>query len=341
VFLNVKGLLSYSAPMTPFPPTTNPQAVYAGLSGIVTGGTGELELIRRRRLSVIDAVRDDLASYQRLDMSSADQRRVSTWLDLLRDTERGWAGGSCSLAAVGADPATLDAASQSSASAVAMTAGADMMFKLIALTLLCDANRSILFNFPMAVVFNFDGMQHTVDHDSLGHRSGSAAGGGTCFPGVLTMLGEIDRWFAGKFAKLVGLLDGLPEGPGTLLDNTATMWLTELSDGNVMNSNNMPIVIAGSAGGYLKQGVAVNVEGQPLGTGNSEACCMEGGTGQVMFNTGSTTGNVPISKLYVTLLNGLGCKAPDGGPVTTFGTLDSGREGEGIIDPGELTALRA
>jgi hypothetical protein len=108
-----------------------------------------------------------------------------------------------------------------------------------------------------------------------------------------------------------------------------------------MSGNNLPIVIAGSAGGYLKQGVAVNVEGQPIGPGNSEGCCMEGGTGQITFDTGSKGGNVPVSKLYVTLLNALGCKAPDGGPVTTFGTLDGVRPGDGILDPGELSLLRA
>jgi hypothetical protein len=274
-------------------------------------------------------------------MSAADRQRVSAWLDLLRDAERGLAAGTCGLGAVGADLNAVDAASVSSASALAMTAGADMMLKLMALAMLCDANRSFVLYFPMYVRFQWDGMDHPIDHDSLGHRNGSGFTGGMCFPGVLRMLGEIDRWYAGKFAKLVGLLDSLPEGDGTLLDNTATTWLTELSDGNVMSGNNLPIVIAGSAGGYLKQGVAVNVEGQPIGPGNSEGACMEGGTGQITLDTGSMGGNVPINKLYVTLLNALGCKAPDGGPVTTFGTLDGVRPGDGILDPGELSLLRA
>ena len=38
------------------------------------------------------------------------------------------------------------------------------------------------------------------------------------------------------------------------------MWLPELSDGAAHNLNNLPIVIAGSAGGYLKTGQVVNVE---------------------------------------------------------------------------------
>ena len=100
------------------------------------------------------------------------------------------------------------------------------------------------------------------------HRTGDFTTGGTCYPDVLNLLAQIDIWYGNKFAKLVGLLDSLPEGDGTLLDNTATVWLQEFSDGAVFNLNNLPILIAGSAGGYLRHGVSVNVEGAPIGPGN-------------------------------------------------------------------------
>src|SRR4029077_10889848 len=97
--------------------------------------------------------------------------------------------------------------------------------------------------------------------------------------GVLDMIWAIDKWYAGKYAKLVGLLDSIGEGGGTLLDNTATMWLQELSDGAAHNLNNLPIVIAGGAGGYLKQGQVVNVDTGTPQAGNSESsCATSGGT---------------------------------------------------------------
>ena len=126
-----------------------------------------------------------------------------------------------------------------------------------------------------------------------------------------------------------------------MLDNSAVMWLPELADGNAHNNNNLPIVIAGSAGGYLKQGVSVNLDTKTLGTGNSEASCTNGNT-SVGFNTGSNTGNVPLNKLYVTLLNALGAKDPTtGGEITTFGAMDTSDVSKGITNPGELTALKA
>lgn len=117
------------------------------------------------------------------------------------------------------------------------------------------------------------------------------------------------------------------------------MWLPELADGNVHNNNNLPIAVAGGMGGYLKLGAAINLESRALGTGNSEASCTNGVT-DIGFGTGSIAGNVPINKLYVTLLNGLGATNA-GAPITQFGTTDSNKVDGGITNPGELAPLRA
>jgi len=278
-----------------------------------------------------------------LNMSRNDKRRVDAWLDLVRAAEMGTPSiaGACSDSSVGVDAASVKAISEKTSMADAFTEGADTMIKLIALSLLCDTNRSIVLTFPGYVTFDWDGIHHTQDHSALSNRTGDFSIGGNCYPGVLGMLAEIDAWYAAKYAKLVALLDSFPEGDVSLLDNTATMWLQEFSDGAAHNLNNLPIVIAGSAGGYLRQGAAVNVEGTEIGPGNSEASCGPGSDGVISFNTGSNGGNVPINKLYVTLLNAVGCKTANGGPVTTFGTLDGTSTEAGITDPGELSALKA
>ena len=50
-----------------------------------------------------------------------------------------------------------------------------------------------------------------------------------------------------------GMLDGIKNPDGsTLLDNTATVWFNEMSDGNAHNLNNLPIIQAGGCGGYFK-----------------------------------------------------------------------------------------
>jgi hypothetical protein len=120
-----------------------------------------------------------------------------------------------------------------------------------------------------------------------------------------------------------------------MLDNSMVMWLPELADGNAHNNNNLPIVIAGSGGGYLKQGQSINVDTKTLGTGNSEASCANGNT-SVGFNTGSNTGNVPLNKLFVTLINAMGKNVSGFSPVSTFGLTDySDANGAGRVqEPG-------
>jgi hypothetical protein len=341
------NLLSYSASMTPTPVTKSPRTLYSSFGDLIVADPGQLEYMRQRNLSVLDAVRDDLKTYQSLDMGASDRQRVTAWLDLLRDSEKNLAAAACNPSRVGIDDAGLDAASATgnatgaTGHATEYTLGADMMFNLMALSMLCDTNRVFVMVFSGYVVFDWDGIHLTHDHDGIAHRTGDFSVGGKCLADVLAMLKQIDGWYAAKFTKLVSLLDGLPEGDVSLLDNTATTWLQEFSDGGASNLNNAPIVIAGSAGGYLKQGRAVNVEGQPIGPGHSEDNCTPGSDQQLRNNMGSTGGNVPINKLYVTLLNAMGCTGPGGGPVTTFGVFDGMTAAPGIMNPGELTALKA
>jgi len=344
-FANVKGIVSYTGAREPYSPETNPSNVYSNLTGLFSDGGSMTEADYRvtQGNSIIDLVRSDLDGFKRLNMSQADQKRVDDWLSLLRETEVQVVSAACNAenaAALGITADTVKSAGGGGFGfdmATAFTLGGDMMIKLIALSMMCDANRSIVLQWPGFVTFNWDGIQHDYDHHGLSHRNGSAAVGGTCVPGVLDNIGQIDNWYAGRYTKLVSLVDSIMEGDRTMLDNSAVMWLPELADGNAHNNNNLPIVIAGSCGGYLKQGVSVNVDGATLGTGNSEADCSNGNT-SVGFGTGSFGGDVPLNKLYVTLLNALGA-TENGAPIQSFGAWDSNTEG--ISNPGELAQLRA
>ena len=83
----------------------------------------------------------------------------------------------------------------------------------------------------------------------------------------------------------------------------------------------------------------INVEasGTPQ-MGNSDGSCANGGN---IGNTGSSGGMMPINKLYVTLMNAVGCKNTDGSKITTFGQFDGTSSSGGITNPGELTKLTA
>jgi hypothetical protein len=297
---------------------------------------------------VLDLVEDDLDSYRRLNMSAGDRQRIEDWSTLLRETEVQVVSAACnveSAAALGITDAAVEAVGgggfggYGGGNSASMTEGADMMFKLIALTMMCDANRVMMLQWPgFGYTFDIDGMSHEYSHHGLSHRNGDDDGtDGTCVANVIENLNEIDRWYAGRYAELVGLIDSIAEGEGTMLDNSAVMWLPELGDGARHQDNNLPIVIAGSAGGYLRQGVSVNLEGSEIGTYDSEASCDGSGDG-IDFRSGNA-GNVPLNKLWVTMLNAMGA-TDNGAPFERFGLWDN-NDAEGITDPGELAALKA
>ena len=87
---------------------------------------------------------------------------------------------------------------------------------------------------------------HTMSHDGVDRR---------------TELTAIDNWYAQQVAYLLGKLDAVNEGSGTLLDNTLIVWGREL--GNTShNMGRAPFIMAGKAGGALRTGRFLNFDKQ-------------------------------------------------------------------------------
>jgi hypothetical protein len=87
----------------------------------------------------------------------------------------------------------------------------------------------------------------------------------------------ITRWHAEQLAYLLTKMQAIPEGDGTLLDNSMIMFGSSISDGNRHDPNNLPIVLAGNAGGQLKTGQHI-----------------------------ASPKNTPLCNLYVSMLNAAG-----------------------------------
>ena len=179
--------------------------------------------------------------------------------------------------------------------------GADMYSVMAVLATMCNYNPVIFLKYPPNYVYS--GIGITADSHNLSHRLDNAGMTGSCYPNSLTLLQTIDKYYTSKFAKLVGMLDGIKNSDGsTLLDSTAAVWFNEMSDGNAHNLNNLPIIQAGGLNGYFKTGWAVNVDtantgSATLSNGNSESQCANG-TGTVnglnqSTGTDATIANAP------------------------------------------------
>ena len=91
------------------------------------------------------------------------------------------------------------------------------------------------------------------EHHDLSHRQDAAS---------LDKLTAINTDIAEHYAYLLQKLDSIPEGDGTMLDNTFVVWANELGDGRYHRTENIPFVLAGGAGGYFETGRFIRAGGQ-------------------------------------------------------------------------------
>ena len=64
----------------------------------------------------------------------------------------------------------------------------------------------------------------------------------------------VNAWYAEQLAYLIARLKAIPEGEGTVFDNTVILWTNEQAKGNNHSRARMPYLLAGSAGGYFNTG---------------------------------------------------------------------------------------
>ena len=72
------------------------------------------------------------------------------------------------------------------------------------------------------------------------------------------------NWANAVFVEFLDTLDGMKEGPGTLLDRMAILWQTDHSDARSHSLDNTPVITVGNASGRLKTGMHISMPGDPV-----------------------------------------------------------------------------
>ena len=65
---------------------------------------------------------------------------------------------------------------------------------------------------------------------------------------------RITRYYCSQLAYLAGRLDAMPEGTGTVLDNSCLLLLSNMWSGNRHDSTRLPVLTVGGLGGALETG---------------------------------------------------------------------------------------
>lgn len=236
--------MSYRASNQPVPPENDPGKVFDRVFGSLGADPTGLAKLRARRRSVLDAVTRDFAALSPR-LASEDRAKVAQYADALRDIETrldagGLVGGSC------VKP-TRPAVSSLTDSTKFPEIG-KLQMDLLVMALACDLTRVGSIQWSNSVggkVHSWLGI--TEGHHDLSHMGDSDAA-------AQNKLIKINTWYAEQLAYLIAAMKKIPEGTGTMLDNTVIVWGNELGVGNRHTRRDVPFVMAGSCSGYFKTG---------------------------------------------------------------------------------------
>jgi len=200
-----------------------------------------------RNLSILDRVRDDARRVSRR-ISSTDRQKLDEYMASVREVETRIEGmrkrqEQAEDLAKGKNRPALSMERPANGLPEDLREHTRLMGDIIALAFQTDKTRvaSLLLARDLsALYYPFLGVKeghHAASHDNLsdGYE-------------------RIARFHLSQFAYLATKLDAMPEGDGTVLDNSCLMFLSNLWAGRIHTSTRLPVVLAGGLGGTLETG---------------------------------------------------------------------------------------
>lgn len=227
-----------------FDPTKSFNTIFGG--GVPAGGMVDNTAQIARDKSILDAA---LESYTGLGakVGADDKSRLDAHADAIRTIENQLADINSHPALTCTSPTAPAAADVSTPSVYPQTirVQADMMVAAMA----CDLTRVGMIEWEPG----FSELVHTWlginrEHHGISHDTAVAGPAAAAIENIV----KINNYYAGEMNYLIDKLKSMPEGGGTMLDNTAVVWLRELGDGASHDVLDQAWVIGGTGGGYFK-----------------------------------------------------------------------------------------
>lgn len=246
----VRTIVSYLGSDLPVANETDPYTVYNELFANLEMDPVAAAKLRRRRRSVLDVV--DRRYDGLLDkISKEDREKVAQHLDSVREVEKrldasgGVLGENCQKPELGEpvdinDPANYGIVGR-------------LQTDLLVMALSCDLTRVATLQWSAATnnrpypFLQYNGAPIMGDEHQMGHMPDSDTAS-------WEKIAIIRQWNLQQFRYLVEKLDAIPEGEGTMLDNTVVVLGSEIVRGNTHSHIDQHFLIAGGGGGTLKQG---------------------------------------------------------------------------------------
>ena len=247
--------MSWRGPVNPVAKENDPRAVFDRLfGGQVVKETRRAKSEREKhRKSILDFVQQD-AKRLHAHLPAVDRRKLDEYLYSIRDVEKRLDGAEklgMTEDGVPDYPRPLGVPRE-------LSKHSELMMDMVALAYQTDSTRILSFMFTNAGSNrSYKEIDVNEGHHELSHHGKSTH--------KQAEVAKINRFHLDRFEYLLSRLKQIPEGNGTLLDQCMIVYGSGISDGDRHNHDNLPILIAGGAGGRIRPGRHIRYKnGTPL-----------------------------------------------------------------------------
>ena len=241
--------IAWAGPASPLARELNPQLAFERLFRAGNGQAGGT----KDEILLLDRVLED-AKQLRQKLGGGDRQRLDEYLSVVRSLEDRLERAANPEKSKWKARAKIDAAAKPVANPKDYAEHVRLMFDIIALAFQSDSTRVATFLFGNEVSnqnFAFvEGVSGA--HHSLSHHENKAES--------LRQYQLINKWHIEQYGYLLRKLRDMKEGESSVLDNSMILFGAGIRDGNKHDPHNLPVVVAGKAGGRLASGQHLSYE---------------------------------------------------------------------------------
>jgi hypothetical protein len=268
--------ISWSTPTRPLPMEINPQVVFERMFG--SGGTAEERAMRRsQQNSILDSVNQDLARL-RNQVSVSDRMRLEQYSEDVREIER-------RLQIAMTKSSEVPSISVPYGVPESFDEHIKLQFDLLALAYQADITRVG----TLLMARDLTGRVYPAAGTDISFHGGSHHAEDA---GRIAQYAILNRYHASMVAYFGDKLKSIQEGEGTLLDNSVTLYGSNMGNSNQHLHYDVPMILMGGAGGKLQGDRHLAFKTKTVPTNNMLLSVLDL-FGQNVDNVGGSTERLP------------------------------------------------
>ena len=246
--------IAWSSPTTPVTPEPKPRQVFERLFGSGIGAERKRNYLQRQASdrSVLDFVLEESQSVRK-HLGAYDLRKFDQYTEVVRETER-----RLKAAEQFSEPPSTDRPTPGDSIPTDLADYMNLMYDMLVLAFQTDSTR------VATLMLAHDGSNRTFPslgiaegHHYMTHNQDKSE--------YAEKVAMIDRYYIDSWARFLQRLEQIEDVDGnSLLHNSMIVFGGAIADGNRHTHENLPVVLAGHAGGAFQTGRHLQAAKQPM-----------------------------------------------------------------------------